>query len=199
MESNPKISQRQKEIIIGKLLGDGHAETQTEGRTYRLKFEHSYKQKEYVDWLYQELKSIASGTPSIKKQSVNGINYMKYWFNTITSSSFRFYAQQFYCNRKKKIPQLIHKWLTPLTLAVWFMDDGSIKSKNHKAKIINTQSFSKEDIERVIKVIADKYGVKSKLRKQKEGYQIYLLSETIDKFEEIIKPYIVPSMKYKLG
>ena len=199
MESNPKISQRQKEIIIGKLLGDGHAETQTEGRTYRLKFEQSYKQKEYVDWLYQELKSIASGTPSIKKQSVNGINYMKYWFNTITSSSFRFYAQQFYCNRKKKIPQLIHKWLTPLTLAVWFMDDGSIKSKNHKAKIINTQSFSKEDTERLIKAMADKYGVKSKLRKQKEGYQIYLLSETIDKFEEIIKPNILPSMKYKLG
>ena len=58
---------------MGKLLGDGHAETQTDGRTYRLKFEHSYKQKEYVDWLYQELKSIASGNPSIK----NSMNFQK--------------------------------------------------------------------------------------------------------------------------
>lgn len=199
MENNPKISQRQKEIIIGKLLGDGHAETQTEGRTYRLKFEHSYSQKEYIDWLYKELESLASGTPSIKKQTVKNIEYMKYWFNTITSSSFRFYAQQFYKNRKKIVPKLIHRWLTPLTLAVWFMDDGSIKSKNHKAKIINTQSFSKEDIERLINVLLVKYGVKAKLRKQKEGYQIYLLSETIEKFEDLISPYIISSMQYKLG
>lgn len=199
MENNPKISQRQKEIIIGKLLGDGHAETQTEGRTYRLKFEHSYSQKEYIDWLYKELESLASGTPSIKKQTVKNIEYMKYWFNTITSSSFRFYAQQFYKNRKKIIPKLIHRWLTPLTLAIWFMDDGSIKSKKHKAKIINTQSFSKEDIERLINVLLVKYGVKAKLRKQKEGYQIYLLSETIETFEDLISPYVISSMQYKLG
>ena len=100
---------------------------------------------------------------------------------------------------KKIVPKLIHRWLTPLTLAVWFMDDGSIKSKFHKAKIINTQSFSKEDIKRLIQVLMSKYGVKAKLRKQKEGYQIYLLSETIKSFEAIIRPYIIPSMKYKLG
>lgn len=199
MNSKIKISKRQKEIIIGKLLGDGHLETQTNGKTYRLKIEHAYSQKDYVDWLYEELKTLAAGPPRVKLQKVGGKQYKKYWFNTVASPSLRFYAQQFYIGKLKLVPKLIHRWLSPLSLAIWFMDDGSIKSRYHKAKIINTQSFNKEDVNRLIKVLADKYGIKAKLRKQKEGYQIYLLSETIIKFEKLIKPYIISAMKYKLG
>ena len=191
-----KISKRQKEIIIGKLLGNGHLETQTKGKTYRLKIEHSYSQKEYVDWLYSEFKNFASNEP---KSKITSIKDKKYWFNSVYSGSFRFYAHQFYSDKKKSVPKLIHRWLTPLAIAVWFMDDGSIKSRHHRARIINTQSFSKDDINRLIKIFKSKYGIEAKLRKQKEGYQIYLLAETIDKFNELVKPYIIPSMQYKLG
>lgn len=118
-----KLTLRQKQIIIGKLLGDGCLET-TNGQTCRLKIEHSYNQKEYVDWQYQELESIASSMPKIKHQTVKGKVYDKYWFNTGYSSSLRFYWQQFYQKGRKVVPKLIERWLTPLALAVWFMDDG---------------------------------------------------------------------------
>jgi len=194
-----KIKQKQRDIIIGKILGDGHLETMTKGKTYRLKIEHSINQKEYVDWVYKNLQSIASKHPQERVIQLNDKQYKKYWFNTINTPSLRFYAQQFYHGRKKIVPKMIKRWLNPLTLAVWFMDDGSIKSKFHKAKIINTQSFAITDLKLLQSALLERYGIETKIRNQKEGQQIYLLSKTIDKFESIIRPYIVESMSYKLG
>lgn len=193
-----KLSKRQREIIIGKLLGGGHLETANNGRTYRLKIEHSLKQKDYVDWCYQELKNWVLTKPKIKKQMVNKKVYQKYWFNTLSHGSFRFYAHQFYLQGRKVVPKLIHRWLTPLSLAVWFMDDGSIKSKFHRARIINTQGFTKPEIKRLIKVLRDKFDIQCKIRKQKEGYQIMILAESADKFAQIIKPHLCSSMHYKI-
>ena len=102
------INERQEQIIIGKLLGDGHLET-ANGRTYRLKIEHSIKQKDYVDWLYHELYRFASSAPKIKVTTRGAMTYYKYWFNTSYSGSFRFYAQQFYVGRKKVVPKLIQR------------------------------------------------------------------------------------------
>lgn len=192
-----KISAKQKQLIIGKLLGDGHLESVT-GKTFRLKIEHSLRQKEYVDWTYEALKSIAASPPRTKKQTVRGKEYTKYWFNSKYSSSLRFYNQQFYHGKKKIIPKLIHRWLTPLVLAVWFMDDGSVKSSVHRARIINTHSFSKVEIEMIISILKSKYDILAKLRKQKEGYQIMILAESAKDFAALIRPYMHQSMMYKL-
>lgn len=198
MNDKLKISSRQKQIIIGKLLGDGHLET-ANGKTYRLKIEHSFSQRAYVDWLYQELKLFASAEPKLKLQNVNGVEYKKYWFNTGYSGSFRFYAQQFYHNNKKVVPKLINRWLTPLTLAVWFMDDGSIKSRECQGKILNTQSFDVDDINRLRQALMANFSIQTSLRKQKEGFQIYILAGEVKKLRQSISKYIVPSMQYKLG
>ena len=198
MNDKLKISSRQKEIIIGKLLGDGHLET-ANGKTYRLKIEHSFNQCAYVDWLYQEIKSMASAEPKLKLQIVNGVEYKKYWFNTHYSGSFRFYAQQFYQSKQKVAPKLIGRWLTPLVLAVWFMDDGSIKSKECQGKILNTQAFDAVSLERLQKAIHKNFRIQTSLRKQKEGFQIYILAGEIEKLRQTIGKYALPSMQYKLG
>jgi len=197
-KTNLKLTPRQKEILVGKLLGDGHLETSNKGRTFKLRIEHSLTQKEYVNWLYQEFKEWVRTSPQIKKQKVKGTIYWKYWFNTLSHGSFRFYGQQFYRNKKKIIPGLIHRWLTPLALAVWFMDDGSIKSKYHRARIINTQGYTKREVERLIAVLKSKFDIQCKLRRQKEGYQIMILAESVDKFIRIIKPHLHSSMYYKI-
>ena len=191
------ISHRQKQIIVGKLLGDGHLET-TNGISYRLKFEHSYAQKNYVDWLYEELKELASGEPKIKLQMVNGKVYQKYWFNSPYSQSLRFYAAQFYRSKIKIVPKLIKRWLTPLTLAVWFMDDGSIKSKECRGRLINTQSFKDDDLKRLQDALKEKFQINTILRKQKEGKQIYIPAQEHDKLVKIIGTDVIPSMRYKL-
>lgn len=197
-----KLTKRQREILTGKLLGDGHLETKDNGRTYRLKIEHSVKQKEYVDWLYGEFKEWIRTEPQLKERyvklrSVEGM-YRKYWFNTLSSGKFRFYAQQFYGNRKKIVPKLIRKILTPLALAVWYMDDGSIKSNAHRTVLFNTHSFDKKNIKLLQDALMENFNIKTTIRKQKEGLQIYVLSESVDNLRNMIEKHILPSMKYKL-
>src|SRR3990167_5439054 len=134
-----KLTREQKSIIVGNLLGDGHLETQTKGKTYRLKIEHSISQKAYVDWQYQKLANLVGTPPRVNLKSLTGKVSQNYKFDTLSSSSLRFFGQSFYQDGKKKIPRIIKKLLTPLALAVWFMDDGSIKSNQHRALILNTQ------------------------------------------------------------
>lgn len=196
-----KLSNLQREALVGTLLGDGCLETQNRGRTYRLKVEHSLLQKDYVNWKYNMFKSLVLAKPVIREYVALGLKRQNYRFSTLSSGMLRFYAQQFYRNGKKVIPRLINKMLTPLALAVWFMDDGSIKSSKHRALVIHSQSFSKEDLGKIIKVLESKYKVKSTLRKRNDGsgYVVYLLSETVNKFIDLVKDYILPSMRYKLG
>lgn len=199
MNKKFKITSRQKQIIIGKILGDGCLET-TNGITYRLKIEHGIKQKDYVLWTYKELKNLAASEPKFKlHKSSARKDYEKYWFNTSYTTSLKFYGQQFYPQGKKVVPKLIHRWLTPLAFAVWFMDDGSIKSKECKGKIINTQSFDKISLERLQLAIETNFKIRTTLRKQKDGTQIYIPASEYDKLQLTISKYIIPSLSYKLG
>src|SRR3989338_2616272 len=196
-----KLSEFQRQVLVGTLLGDGCLETRNAGKTYRLKIEHAIAQKDYVDWKYQVFKNFTLSEPRIHKRISYGSVRENYCFSTVSHGSLRFYGQQFYQNNKKVMPVMISKILTPLALAVWFMDDGSIKSKQHKALVIHSQSFNKQDLELIRGVLEVKYKIKSALRKRKDGsgFVIYLLSETIDIFIALVEPYILSSMKYKLG
>ncbi|MBI4253048.1 hypothetical protein HY623_02620 [Candidatus Uhrbacteria bacterium] len=193
------LTKRQKEILFGLLLGDGHLETQNNGRTYRLKIEHSIKQKEYVDWLYDEFRKWILTLPREKIKKREGIRSVNYGFSTVSHGALRFYAHQYYeKNGVKKVPKLIHRWLTPLALAVWYMDDGSVKSKHHRARILNTQSFHAKDIERLMNALKSRYALSSHARKQTDGLQIMILAESADDFARIVRPYIHQAMLYKL-
>lgn len=199
MSQRFKLTEEQKSIITGNLLGDGHLESLTGGKTYRLKVEHSVSQKAYVDWQYEKLKSVVGTPPRIKFKSRYGRASQNYGFSTLSSSSLRFFGQSFYREDKKRVPLIIKKLLTSLALAIWFMDDGSIKSNYHKALILNTQSFGEVELSKLQKALIEKFGIETVLRKQKEGKQIYILSQSVEKFVQIISPYLLPSMKYKLG
>ncbi len=193
-----KLNKTQREILVGLLLGDGHLETRNCGRTYRLKVEQSLRKSDYVLWLYENFENFVLKKPKEKEKVRDGVKTKNIWFSTVSHGSLRFYAQQFYASGKKVVPKMIGKLLSPLALAVWFMDDGSVKSKNHKAKIINTQCFSKSEVMLLIKTLEEKFQISAKLRRQREGWQIYILSESVDRFRKIIGKYVIDSMRYKL-
>ena len=194
-----KLTDLQRSILVGTLLGDGHLETRDNGKTYRLKIEHQLLQNDYTEWLHSHFKEwIRSGI--YKKIKANNKEYVG--FSTYSHGAFRFYGQQFYVDGKKKIPKLISKLLDPVSLAIWFMDDGSWKSEKHKTFIIHTLGFTKKDLEIVQQVMLDKFKIKTSLHRQKEKYwRLYISSESAKDFEEIIKPYtnLVPSMQAKMG
>ena len=195
-----KLTKIQRSIVIGLILGDGHLETQNGGRTYRLKIEHSIKQKDYVDWLYGKLKNITVSKPKLKEKKLKGREYKSYWFTTYSLGLFRFYGQQFYSNGKKIIPKIIAKLLDPLAMAVWFMDDGSFKSNRHRTFIIHALGYSKADLLQVKQSFKEKFDIDVGLHRQKGNkFRLYIFSESASKFRKLVELYIIPTLRYKLG
>ena len=193
-----KLTKRQREILVGLLLGDAHLETQNRGRTYRLKIEQSERHRAYVEHLYKVFKAWVLTPPQSKEKHSKGHVSKNWWFQTVSHGAFRFYAQQFYREGRKRVPSLIHRWITPCALAYWFMDDGSVKSRQSKGVVINTQDYTQSEVERLAAVLRERFGLKVKPRKQKEGFQIYISGESYESFREIVEPYLIEGMRYKL-
>ncbi len=119
-------------------------------------------------------------------------------FNTLTHPYFNRFRKMFYPKGKKIVPESINQSLTKTALAVWFMSDGSIKSKECKGRILNTQSFIRPDIERLVKLLGDKFNLISSIRTQKDGLQIYISAKSAEVLDSILRDKILPSFYYKL-
>jgi LAGLIDADG DNA endonuclease family len=163
------------------------------GRTWRLKVEHGIKQKEYVMHQYEIFSALVKSPP----REIHKENSVNFGFQTISSGSFRFYGQQFYKSGRKIIPKMIEKFLTPRTLAYWYSDDGSCKSKESKEIIFSTQGFLKQEVKILCEVLQKKFSLDCWPRKQREGYQIYVSGKSYSRIKELIYPYLIPAMLYK--
>lgn len=192
------LAPEQQEILFGLLLGDACLETQNKGQTYRLKIEQSRSHQAYIEHLYGLFADWVLTPPRIRQVVSVGHQSENVAFQTISHSAFRFYAHQFYADGKKRVPKLIHRWLTPQGLAYWFMDDGSIKSKQSKAVILNTQGFNRSEVETLTQVLQQLFGLQASVRNQKDGCQIYISGNSYERFAELISPYLIAEMQYKL-
>ncbi len=184
------LTQLQKSFIIGTLLGDGYIRRIKGRKDAFLEVNHSITQKEYVEWKYKILKNLTRSGP--KSRNGNG-KRIAYRFFTKQHSEFTKIMNLFYKDKKKCIPNLK---LDPLTLAVWYMDDGSRCSKENV--YLNTQQFSKDDQNKLLESLKE-IGLEGTLNKDKEYYRIRFKTSSISKLFHIIKEYIIPSMKYKIG
>ena len=185
-------------VIIGSLLGDGCLEKN--GCMYRMRFDHSIKQVSYIKWKYNMIKEIAACEP--KKIEVYDVRKnKKYWhvrFCTKSMKELKIYYEWFYFKAKKNVPKNIELLMnSELALAVWYMDDGHRRT-DCKALRLNTQSFSTEEINLLIKVLDKNFGIKSKIHKAGKYNVIYIPSSSAKQFCNLIHRYIPPEMGYKL-
>lgn len=193
-KSSLKLSPLQRDILVGLLLGDAHLETQDHGRTYRVKFEYSLNHRAYAEHLYEIFKDWVLTPPQTKIDAT----HQNVWFQTVSHGAFRFYAHQFYSGKKKCVPKNIHRFLTNRNLTYWFMDDGSIKSRESKDVVFNTHSFERNDVRRLIAALRSSFDLEASERKQHDGWQIDISGKSYEKFCGMIEPYIVESMRYKI-
>lgn len=102
----------------------------------------------------------------------------------------------FYPQSVKVIPLDIFELLTPVALAHLIMGDGSVRSHG---LIICTDSYSIQDIVRLINVLIIKYRLECTLRYVTPTQpRIYIRERSMHLLREIVKPYMCPSMLYKL-
>ena len=196
------LSERQKEILRGLMLGDGHLESPYRPEIARLQIEYSSLHKEYTDWLYKEFQEWVLTQPKIKNQIVKGKRYKKYYFNTLGHKEIAEVWKKWYWHKKKILARDEVKKITPLGLAIWFMDDGSIKSKRHKSFFLNVQDFTRKEVRFLQELLKKKFGIESSTKLVKRvntGFQIYISKDSAEKFKKIIEPYVLDAMRYKLN
>jgi len=95
------LTQLQRSVIIGCILGDGYLRTFPGRKNVLLEINHSAKAKDYVDWRYSVLKNVAGSAPKLRKG--NG-KRMAYRFYTKELPELTELFREFYRNGKKVIP-----------------------------------------------------------------------------------------------
>lgn len=180
-----KLTKDQKEIIVGSLLGDGYLVRTTCGFAFRAN--HSFKQKAYVDWKYKKLKNLTNSKPCIYKAS--------YYFRTVSHFWFKNIQKMFYVKNHKILPDIISQWMTPLTLSVWIMDDGSRDGRQLR---FNTQSFSKQENKKLIDILEAKLGITATLNRDKNLFRLCVSADSMPRVRHMTAPFIISSMRYKL-
>jgi len=197
--SQNKISQKQRKVLIGTLLGDGTLELN--GTYPRLRIDHSDKQKEYVSWKYNVLRNLVANKIRLfcqKKDVRTNKRYSHYKFDTISSSLFYDLYKKFYMNHKKIVPiNIIEMFNSPLSLAVWYMDDG-YKRNDCNALRISTDSYSLKDQKLLLECLKKNFRINARIHKKGKYWNIYIPAIEAIKFCNIIRKYIIPKMRYKI-
>jgi len=191
-----QLDEYQKAIIVGTVLGDACLHNNWSKTNSRLQIRHSLAQKEYVLWKYEVLKSLVLTKP----QHYGRTNSV--WFRTISHPELTKLQQIFYRNKKKIIPENIEQFLSnPLTMAVWFMDDGNAFRRGDcvYGYHLNTQSFSTRENKRLQKALASVWNIETSIQ-QNNGYpRLYIGAQGRERFVDIVYPFLLPSLEYKIG
>lgn len=188
-----RLSKRQKKILIGSLLGDGCLIPNSWNKNYRFQVEQNELHKNYVFWLYEEFRDWVLTKPKYHSQ-------VKSWkFRTISHPELTELAKNFYSKRIKILPTNIKAVLNdPFILAIWFMDDGCLAPRKD-GFIFNTQSFTKEENEKLRKCLEENFYLKQiSIHRDKKKFRLYVRSKSLPRLYGLVQKYILPEFTYKL-
>lgn len=190
----------QKEIVVGTILGDGCLYRDRFGGV-RLDVKQSNKHQDYVFWLFDQLRLLcpSKGMPRQRRDT-------KQWrFVTSRTPELAELRRTFYPNGKKIVPHNIRKYLiSPLSLAVWYMDDGKLdyRPKYHYSFSLCTNAFTVEENYRLKDALQKNFGLKVSIQtplcRGVRYPELYIGVASRDAFLSLIRPYILECFQYKL-
>lgn len=187
------------EMILGALLGD--SSLVLKDAYMNIQFGHSENQYDYLLYKHRLLGCYATNI----KEYESGYGSTIFRFMTKTNlDMYNFIMKNCVRNGKKTITKEWCNNLTPMSLAIWYMDDGSIENREDDSLsekiMLNTQAYTEDECNMLRNMLLQKYNIETKLGDPKvyKGYTIILNSKASEKFFSIIAPYVCASMKYKL-
>lgn len=193
------VTKRQREILIGTILGDGYLQ-RTGKRNARLKLEHSERHRDYLLWKYDELRNLMQDKPKPIKR-YNPIwkrTHTYYRCQTHSMPLLGRYKSYFYNEQgHKRVPENIDQLLkSTLSLAVWFMDDGHYYPRD-KVAYIYLPHYTDEELQRLMNALERNFGLCPSVV-WKKGYPcLYFPPDETQRLMQLICPWMHPAMRHK--
>ena len=179
----------------------GDAYLQSNGTNARLRFEHSLNQEKYLFWKFKFLKSIFNGFPIVKINRIHPKTNKEYRYvraQSKTLPELKKIKDIFYQNGRKIIPFNLTKYLRePISLAIWFMDDGYYYLRD-KCSYLYLGNVSEKEAEVSRDTLEENFGLKTKVLSKKKGYALYFSRLEMVRLKSIIGKYIIPLFRYKM-
>jgi hypothetical protein len=204
------MNREKRGILYGMSIGDGCISKQSTNKNYGLTVGHSPRQEEYLTYKADLLLSTMGGKrPNINRYKSHnkstGKEYTNLQFRKV-DPYFNQIHKNLYATGLKVITRKCLDYLTDQGLALWFMDDGSgAICKNREGKscgcMVRISTYcSGEEAEVIAKWFLDRYQLTCKFDVDNRSGKVSIRFGTLDskKFAEIVSPYIIPSMKYKI-
>lgn len=195
---NISLTRRQQNILVGSILGDGGIYTRMQGMPYYY-VKQQERNKDYIFWLYQELNNLCPSPPKKRRDNNQWYFYSSGLENLVPLRTL------FYKDGRKRIPANIDEFLnSPLSLAVWYMDDGTLdyRTKDHCAFSLTVNCFTVQEVTFLCSVLKKYFGiistVQNPLCRGKRYPKLYIGARGREKFLKLVQPYIHECFAYKL-
>ena len=197
------MSEIQLNAIMGSLLGDASLQKPS-GVAAPIRWNHSAKQKDYVNAKYQLLREFATKEPFEMPNPGFGNDWCVLTLKSL--GVFLSLHRLLYPNGHGTEMVLTQEYLDqidhPIALAWWYLDDGS-RAKGANVANICTNSYRKEEVELLQKWLQKRWGITSNMQdvthtlSGKTSWILSLPKEGFIRLSELVSLYTPDSMKYK--
>ena len=184
-------------LMCGKLLGDGYLSRDKEQS--RLQFRHSIKDQGYVYeqlGLFSQFLRFGKTNPYtyVYQDKRTGRKYTTLVCQSHQDERLTQFRKIWYRKNRKIVPNdFLYQHFNALSLAIWFQDDGSVKS--HRRLILSTDSFTEQEINELRRLLMTKFSIHSHMDHQK---RIDICSrKDVELFLITVEPFLFPSMRRK--
>ena len=172
------LNDDQYQLVLASYLGDGSVDTRSDLGTYRVRFTQGEDYKSYFDWkcagLEIDLFSVVNSGYNTSKQ--------------VYSSA---YSRTFYLGRGDLFKKALTD-ISPLGLAIWFMDDGSRRQ-------LHTEGFSYEQNLEIRDMLISKFGFETDVRESRGYYYLSFKKDAERVLFNLVKDYLRPEFLYKFS
>lgn len=194
------MNNKQKAILSGMILGDCFLQ-KTGEKNARIRLEHSEKQRDYLSWKGSQFPEFFQGKPKrlIRYNPVYKKTYSYVRWQSNASPEIGKYRKVFYPKGVKIIPEeFAHLFKDPLSLAIWFMDDGYYYQRD-KVAYIYLSKLAENEMRTLLSTLKANFSLEPTFKLKKRGELVlgFNVKET-KKLMTLIEKHIIPSMKYKL-
>lgn len=191
------ITQRQHEIIEGLMLGDGSLSRRKCSHNPVLRVQRSLSDEIYNQWLNQEfydsLKCHLSDYAILDNRTNR--TYSSTVLRTEASSMLIPYYKRWYPGDCKCIPDDLI--LTPLTMAIWFADDGCVKNVDKWSLDMKlaVNGFKDRDVEILVSKLNELLNVEFRIYQSDDRPTIRGFTVASQAFLNLIDPVFPPLLR----